>query len=195
MENVATDKLEWYILSTYSGYEMMVKDSLEKLVENNNLSDQVTDVNIPMEEVMEENNGKKKIVSRKLLPGYVFIKMIYSNQLWYMVTQIRGVTSFVGPQGRPIPMKADEIRRMRLEEFVSNADFKTGDTVSIDAGPLEGFTGRIVEVNDATQKARVNLEMFGRSTDVEVEYMQMKKIDVVLPAEEDPAEEPSPSAE
>ncbi len=195
MENVATDKLEWYILSTYSGYEMMVKDSLEKLVENNNLSDQVTDVKIPMEEVMEEKNGKKKIVSRKLLPGYVFIKMIYSNQLWYMVTQIRGVTSFVGPQGRPIPMKADEIRRMRLEEFVSNADFKTGDTVSIDAGPLEGFTGRIVEVNDATQKARVNLEMFGRSTDVEVEYMQMKKIDVVLPAEEDPAEEPSPSAE
>lgn len=195
MENVATDKLEWYILSTYSGYEMMVKDSLEKLVENNNLGAQVTDVKIPMEEVMEEKNGKKKVVSRKLLPGYVFIKMIYSNQLWYMVTQIRGVTSFVGPQGRPIPMKADEIRRMRLEEFVSNADFKMGDTVSIDAGPLEGFTGKITEVNDATQKARVNIEMFGRSTDVEVEYMQMKKIDVVLPAEEDPtAEETEPSS-
>ena len=122
--------------------------------------------------------------------------MIYSNQLWYMITQTRGVTGFVGPQGRPIPMKADEIRRMRLEEFVSDADFKPGDTVSIDAGPLEGFTGKIVETNDATQKARVNIEMFGRSTDVEVEYMQMKKVDVVLPAEEpDPAETPSePSA-
>ena len=192
MENVATEKLEWYILHTYSEYEAMVKDSLERLVENNNLKDQVTDIKIPMEEVMEERNGKKKIVSRKLVPCYVFIKMIYSNQLWYMITQTRGVTGFVGPQGRPIPMKADEIRRMRLEEFVSDADFKPGDTVSIDAGPLEGFTGKIVETNDATQKARVNIEMFGRSTDVEVEYMQMKKVDVVLPAEEpDPAETPS----
>ena len=196
MENVATEKLEWYILHTYSEYEAMVKDSLERLVENNNLKDQVTDIKIPMEEVMEERNGKKKIVSRKLVPCYVFIKMIYSNQLWYMITQTRGVTGFVGPQGRPIPMKADEIRRMRLEEFVSDADFKPGDTVSIDAGPLEGFTGKIVETNDATQKARVNIEMFGRSTDVEVEYMQMKKVDVVLPAEEpDPAKTPSePSA-
>ena len=196
MENVATEKLEWYILHTYSEYEAMVKDSLERLVENNNLKDQVTDIKIPMEEVMEERNGKKKIVSRKLVPCYVFIKMIYSNQLWYMITQTRGVTGFVGPQGCPIPMEADEIRRMRLEEFVSDADFKPGDTVSIDAGPLEGFTGKIVETNDATQKARVNIEMFGRSTDVEVEYMQMKKVDVVLPAEEpDPAETPSePSA-
>ena len=196
MENVATEKLEWYILHTYSEYEAMVKDSLERLVENNNLKDQVTDIKIPMEEVMEERNGKKKIVSRKLVPCYVFIKMIYSNHIWYMITQTRGVTGFVGPQGRPIPMKADEIRRMRLEEFVSDADFKPGDTVSIDAGPLEGFTGKIVETNDATQKARVNIEMFGRSTDVEVEYMQMKKVDVVLPAEEpDPAETPSePSA-
>ena len=187
MENVATEKLEWYILHTYSEYEAMVKDSLEKLIENNNLKDQVTDIKIPMEEVMEEKNGKKKIVSRKLLPSYVFIKMIYSNQLWYMITQTRGVTGFVGPQGRPIPMKADEIRKMRLEEFVSDADFSVGDTVSIDAGPLEGFTGTITKINDAVQKARVNIEMFGRSTDVEVEYLQMKKVDVVLPAEEEQA--------
>ena len=185
MENVATEKLEWYILHTHSEYEAMVKDSLEKLIENNNLKDQVTDIKIPMEEVMEEKNGKKKVVSRKLLPCYVFIKMIYSNQLWYMITQTRGVTGFVGPQGRPIPMKADEIRKMRLEEFVSDADFKLGDTVSIDAGPLEGFTGTVIEINDAVQKARVNIMMFGRSTDVEVEYMQMKKVDVVLPPEEE----------
>lgn len=191
MENVATEKLEWYILHTYSEYEAMVKDSLEKLIENNNLKDQVTDIKIPMEEVMEEKNGKKKVVSRKLLPCYVFIKMIYSNQLWYMITQTRGVTGFVGPQGRPIPMKADEIRKMRLEEFLSNADFKVGDVVSMDTGPLEGFTGTITEINDAVQKARVNIMMFGRSTDVEVEYMQMKKVDVVLPPEEDLSEEES----
>lgn len=186
MENVATEKLEWYILHTYSEYESMVKDSLEKLIENNNLRDQVTDIKIPMEEVMEERNGKKKIVSRKLLPSYVFIKMIYSNQLWYMITQTRGVTGFVGPQGRPIPMKADEIRKMRLEEYVSDADFKPGDTVSMDAGPLSGYTGTITEANDVTQKARVDIVMFERKTNVEVEYAQMKKVDVVAPV---PAEE------
>lgn len=167
----------WYILHTYSGYEMMVKDSLFRLIENNNLKDQIFDVKIPMEQTIEEKNGKRKVVERKLLPCYVFIKMIYSNQLWYWVTNTRGVTGFVGPQGRPIPMKDDEIRKMRLEEVVTDADFKVGDTISIDAGPLEGFDGVITELNDLSQKAKVNIQMFGRSTDVEVEYIQMKKIE------------------
>jgi len=166
----------WYILHTYSGYEMMVKDSLFRLIENNNLKDQIFDVKIPMGQTIEEKNGKRKVVERKLLPCYVFIKMIYSNQLWYWVTNTRGVTGFVGPQGRPIPMKEDEIRKMRLEEVVSDANFNVGDTVSIDAGPLEGFDGVITEVNDLSQKAKVNIQMFGRSTDVEVEYIQIKKI-------------------
>ena len=168
----------WYILHTYSGYEMMVKDSLFRLIENNNLKDQIFDVKIPMEQTIEEKNGKRKVVERKLLPCYVFIKMIYSNQLWYWVTNTRGVTGFVGPQGSPIPMKEDEIRKMRLEEVVLDADFKVGDTISIDAGPLEGFDGVITELNDLSQKAKVNIQMFGRSTDVEVEYIQIKKIEV-----------------
>ena len=168
----------WYILHTYSGYEMMVKDSLFRLIENNNLKDQIFDVKIPMEQTIEEKNGKRKVVERKLLPCYVFIKMLYSNQLWYCVTNTRGVTGFVGPQGRPIPMKEDEIRKMRLEEVVLDADFKVGDTISIDAGPLEGFDGVITELNDLSQKAKVNIQMFGRSTDVEVEYIQIKKIEV-----------------
>lgn len=167
----------WYILHTYSGYEMMVKDSLFRLIENNNLKDQIFDVKIPMEQTIEEKNGKRKIVERKLLPCYVFIKMIYSNQLWYWVTNTRGVTGFVGPQGRPIPMKEDEIRKMRLEEVVTDADFNVGDRINIDAGPLEGFDGVITELNDLAQKAKVNIQMFGRSTDVEVEYIQMKKIE------------------
>lgn len=166
----------WYILHTYSGYEMMVKDSLQRLIENNNLKDQIFDVKIPMGQTIEEKNGKRKVVERKLLPCYVFIKMIYSNQLWYWVTNTRGVTGFVGPQGRPIPMKEDEIRKMRLEEVVADADFVVGDKVNIDAGPLEGFDGVITELNDLSQKAKVNIQMFGRSTDVEVEYIQMKKI-------------------
>ena len=167
----------WYILHTYSGYESMVKDSLERLIENNNLQSQIFDVKIPMETTIEEKNGKRKLVDRKLLPCYVFIKMIYSNQLWYWVTNTRGVTGFVGPQGRPLPMKEDEIRRMRLEEVAVDANFAVGDKVSIDAGPLEGFEGVIKELNDSSQKALVNVELFGRNTDVEVEYIQIKKID------------------
>ena len=131
----------WYILHTYSGYEAMVKDSLERLIENNNLQSQIFDVKIPMETTIEEKNGKRKVVERKLLPCYVFIKMIYSNQLWYWVTNTRGVTGFVGPQGRPIPMKEAEIRKMRLEEIAVDVDFTVGDRVSIDAGPLVGFEG------------------------------------------------------
>ena len=167
----------WYILHTYSGYEAMVKESLLRLIENNNLQDSIVDVKIPTEQTIEEKaNGKKKVVERKLLPCYVFIKMVYSNQLWYLVTNTRGVTGFCGPQGRPIPMKEDEIRKMRLEEYVIDADFKVGDKVSIDNGPLEGFIGTIREVNDETQRAKVSIVMFGRQQDVEVEYVQMQKV-------------------
>ena len=168
---------KWYILHTYSGYEAMVKESLLRLIENNNLSDMITDVKIPTEQTIEEKaNGKKKVVERKLLPCYVFIKMIYTNQIWYLVTNTRGVTGFCGPQGRPIPMKEDEIRKMHLEDFVQDADFKTGDRVSIDSGPLEGFIGVIGELNDETQRAKVAITMFGRKQEVEVEYIQMQKI-------------------
>ncbi len=176
MANIDTEP-KWYILHTYSGYESMVKDSLLRLIENNNLSESIVDVKIPTEQTIEEKaNGKKKVVERKLLPCYVFIKMVYSNQLWYLVTNTRGVTGFVGPQGRPIPMKEEEIRKMRLEDFVVNADFAVGDSVSIDNGPLEGFIGVIKELNESTQHAKVNITMFGRSQDVEVEYVQMQKI-------------------
>ncbi|MDE6059658.1 MAG: transcription termination/antitermination protein NusG [Clostridia bacterium] len=188
MANVDTEP-KWYILHTYSGYESMVKDSLMRLIENNNLSDSIVDVKIPTEQTIEEKaNGKKKVVERKLLPCYVFIKMIYTNQLWYLVTNTRGVTGFCGPQGRPIPMKEEEIRKMRLEEYVADADFKVGDRVSIDNGPLEGFIGIIREINEAAQRARVNITMFGREQDVEVEYIQMQKISetaVEVPAEEE----------
>ncbi len=188
---MATDDTQpqWYILHTYSGYESMVKDSLLRLIENNNLGDSIVDVKIPTEQTIEEKaNGKKKVVERKLLPCYVFIKMIYSNQIWYLVTNTRGVTGFVGPQGRPIPMKEEEIRKMRLEDYVADADFKAGDRVSIDNGPLEGFLGTIAQVNDEQQRAKVEIVMFGRKQEVEVEYIQMTKLSdtaVEIPAEEE----------
>ena len=178
---------KWYILHTYSGYEAMVKDNLEKLIENNNLGDYIVDLKIPMEQVIEERNGKKKIVDKKLLPCYVFIKMIYTNQIWYYVTSTRGVTGFCGPQGRPIPMKPDEIRKMRLEEVVSDEVFEIGDTVSVEDGPLKGFFGTVKAINPAAQKATVSTTMFGRETDVEVEYVQIEKLDGPIP--EQPEEE------
>ena len=173
---------KWYILHTYSGYEAMVKDSLEKLIDNNNLGDYIVDLKIPMEQVIEEKNGKRKVVERKLLPCYVFIKMIYTNQIWYYVTSTRGVTGFCGPQGRPIPMKEEEIRKMRLEAPVfSGEEFAVGDTVSVEDGPLKGFLGTIKELNASAQKAKIATSMFGRSTEVEVEYVQIKKVDATLP--------------
>ena len=172
---------KWYILHTYSGYEAMVKDSLEKLIENNNLGDYIVDLKIPMEQVVEEKNGKLKVVERKLLPCYVFIKMIYTNQIWYYVTSTRGVTGFCGPQGRPKPMSKDEIRKMRLEEYTTDETFAINDTVSIEDGPLKGFLGTVKELNDVAQKAKISTSMFGRNTDVEVEYIQIKKVDAELP--------------
>ena len=178
---MAEEQPKWYIVHTYSGYEAIVKSNLEKLIENNNLGDYIVDLKIPMEQVIEEKNGKRKLVERKLMPCYVFIKMIYTNQIWYYVTNTRGVASFCGPQGRPKPMKEDEVRRMHLEEFVVEADFKPGDTVSIEEGPLKCFFGTVKELNDTAQKAKISTTMFGRNTDVEVEYGQIKRVDAPLP--------------
>ena len=189
MENSRESQAKWYVLHTYSGYEMMVKSSLEQLIENNNLQDSIFDLRIPMEQTIEEKGGKKKVVERKLLPCYVFIKMIYSNQVWYLVTNTRGVTGFVGPQGRPLPLKDQEVRKMQLEKVVDKVDFVVGDTVSIDAGPLAGFVGQIKELNDSTQKAKVNVLMFGRNTDVEVDYVQIRKIDVADASAADKSQE------
>ncbi len=172
---------KWYILHTYSGYEAMVKDSLEKLIENNNLGDYIVDLKIPMEQVIEEKNGKRKVVERKLLPCYVFIKMIYTNQIWYYVTSTRGVTGFCGPQGRPIPMKPEEIKKMRLEDVVCTDEYAVGNTVSVVDGPLKGFIGTIKEINASAKKAKIVTSMFGRNTEVEVDYIQIEKVDAEIP--------------
>lgn len=175
---MAVEEARWYVIHTYSGYEAMVKDSLEKLIENNNLQENIYEIQIPTEETLEEKaNGKKKLVERKKFPCYVFLKMIYSNDIWYLVTNTRGVTGFVGPQGRPLPLTEEEVLRMGLVKKAISVDFVVGDTVQIITGALESFCGKVVSLNDATQKAMVNVEMFGRATDVEVDFVQLKKID------------------
>ena len=176
---MSEEQARWYVIHTYSGYEAMVKDSLEKLIENNNLQENIFEIQIPMEETLEEKaNGKKKVVERKKFPCYVFLKMIYSNDIWYLVTNTRGVTGFVGPQGRPLPLTDEEVLRMGLIKQVANVDFAEGDTVQIVSGPLESFTGKIISLNMSAQKALVNVEMFGRATDVEIDFVQVKKVTV-----------------
>ncbi len=175
---MAVEQARWYVIHTYSGYEAMVKDSLEKLIENNNLQENIFEIKIPMEETLEEKaSGKKKLVERKKFPCYVFLKMIYSNDIWYLVTNTRGVTGFVGPQGRPLPLTDEEVARMALEEVAIDIDFEVGDTVQVVNGPLESFFGKVISLVEATQKVMVNVEMFGRKTDVELDFVQVKKID------------------
>ncbi len=181
---MAEEQARWYVIHTYSGYEAMVKDSLEKLIENNNLQENIFDIRIPMEETLEEKaNGKKKLVERKKFPCYVFLKMIYSNDIWYLVTNTRGVTGFVGPQGRPLPLTDTEVARMGLEEVALNVDFAVGDTVTVVSGPIESFSGQVIELNESTQKVKVSVEMFGRKTDVELDFVQVKKVNVEETAE------------
>lgn len=168
---------KWYVIHTNTGYEAMVKNTLEKLIENSNLQEQILEIKIPMEQTIEEKaNGKKKVVLRKILPCYVFIKLVYSNELWYLITNTRGVTGFVGPQGKAVPLTDEEVKRMRLDTWVEEVDFVKGDSVQIVSGPLDGFVGVVLDLNDANQKAKVKVAMFDTETEVEVEYVQLKKV-------------------
>jgi transcriptional antiterminator NusG len=167
----------WYVIHTNTGYEAMVKNTLEKLIENSNLQEQILEIKIPMEQTIEEKaNGKKKVVLRKILPCYVFIKLVYSNELWYLITNTRGVTGFVGPQGKAVPLTEEEVKRMRLDTWVEEVDFVKGDSVQIVSGPLDGFVGVVLDLNDTAQKAKVRVAMFDTETEVEVDYVQLKKV-------------------
>ena len=169
---------KWYVIHTYSGYENMVKDSIEKLIENNNLQDYIFDIQIPMEQTLEEKNGKKKVVSRKIYPCYIFVKLIYTNNIWFMITNTRGVTGFVGPGGRPLPLLDEEVKKMRLETVVVDVNFGVGDQVRVISGPLEGNIGTIESMDEKNQKAKVMLSMFGRNTPVDLEFVEFEKINL-----------------
>ncbi len=170
------ENAKWYVLHTYSGYENQVEMNLKMVFEKNNLTDRLFEITIPMEEVLEEKNGKKKLVKRKMYPCYVLIKMDYDNSMWHIITQTRGVTGFVGPQGRPLPLTDDEIRRMHLEKVVAKTDNKQGDTVKIIGGPLEDFVGKIESIDAENQKCRVSVSMFGRETPVDLELYQIEPV-------------------
>lgn len=170
------ENAKWYVLHTYSGYENQVEMNLKMVFEKNNLTDRLFEITIPMEEVLEEKNGKKKLVKRKMYPCYVLIKMDYDNSMWHIITQTRGVTGFVGPQGRPLPLTEDEIRRMHLEKIIAKADYSVGDTVKITEGALADFVGKIETIDNENQKCRVSVSMFGRQTPVDLELYQIEPV-------------------
>lgn len=175
MEN--KEQAQWYVIHTYSGYEAMVESNLHNMVENNSLQDYIFEVKIPMEDDVVEKNGKRKVVQRKKFPSYVFIKMIYTNHIWFMVTNTRGVTGFVGPAGRPLPLRDDEVKRMGLEAIdFEDLDIKVGDRVRVISGALENFDGVIESISAERQKVKVVISMFGRDTPVELDFSQVEKL-------------------
>jgi len=167
---------KWYVIHTFSGYEQMVLDNLYKCIKKNNLEEQILEVKIPMEEVIEEKNGKKKVVERKMFPCYVLLKMRYTDNLWHTIVNTRGVTGFVGPQGRPLPLTDEEIVKMRLEKVNIDIKVEVGNKVKVTSGPLDGFVGDVVSVDNVEQKCRVNVEMFGRPTAVDLDFAQIEII-------------------
>ena len=137
----------WYVAHTYSGYENKVKDTLERAVENRGMQHLVQEVVVPMEEQIEIKDDKKKTTLKKVFPGYVLIKMILTEESWYIVRNVRGVTGFVGAGGKPVPLTDEEIRSMGFEKMPVNINYEVGDTVQVASGPLEGFVGVVEEIN------------------------------------------------
>lgn len=167
---------KWYVVHTYSGYENKVKANLEKTVENNGLEDLIHEVKVPVEEVVEIKNGKKRIVPRKIYPGYVLVKMQMTDDSWYVVRNTRGVTGFVGPGSKPIPLSEQEIASMGVDAPPVRWDLAIGEEVHIMDGPLESFIGKVEDIDTVTQKVRVLVSMFGRDTTVELDYGQVKRV-------------------
>ena len=167
---------KWYVVHTYSGYENKVKTDLEKTIKNRELEDFFFNIVVPMEEQVEIKDGKRKSNLKKVFPGYVLIKMIVTEESWYIVRNTRGVTGFVGSGTNPIPLTDDEIRNMGFDEVPVNIDYDLNDTVQVVNGPLEGFIGAVQEINKEKQKVKVLVSMFGRETPVELEFSQVQKV-------------------
>ena len=171
--------LEWYVVHTYSGYENKVKDNLEKAVENNGMQNLIQEVVVPTEEVVEIRNGKRVTTQHKTFPGYVLVRMIITNESSYVVRNTRGVTGFVGPESKPIPLTAQELDNMlNCSTGATKLNLAVGEEVRIKSGPLENFTGEIEEIDAVKQKVRVKVKMFlGREVQIERDLSEVEKLD------------------
>ena len=169
---------KWYVAHTYSGYENKVKANIEKTVTNRHLEEQILEVRVPMQDVTEVKNGKSKAVSKKMFPGYVLINMIMNDDTWYVVRNTRGVTGFVGPGSKPVPLSDIEMRSLGIMTDVSNIqiDFDKGDTVTVLAGAWKDTVGVIQSMNMNKKTVTITVELFGRETPVEVSFADVKKM-------------------
>lgn len=171
------DEAKWYVVHTYSGYENKVATNLEKIVENRKLQNWIYEISVPTETVTEVKDGKKKEVERKIFPGYVLVKMIMTDESWYIVRNTRGCTGFVGPNGKPTPLTEKEVAALGVEKHEIEIDYAVGDMVRIVDGPLENFSGRVDEIDQDKNKVRVTVSMFGRETPVELELDQAERME------------------
>ena len=173
------DEAKWYVAHTYSGYEHKVKSNLEKSVENRGMENYIHKIEVPEEDVVEKkDDGTEKVIKRKIFPGYVVIKMIMNDESWYVVRNTRGVTGFVGPGSKPVPLSDAEVEKMGVDSpRQREVEYNIGDIVEITSGPMEGFTGRVSELDRDSAKATVMISMFGRETPAEVQFSQLKMPD------------------
>ena len=166
----------WYVAHTYSGYENKVKANIEKTIENRHLEDQILEVRVPMQDVVEVKNGTKKQVSKKLFPGYVLINMVMNDDTWYVVRNTRGVTGFVGPGSKPVPLTEEEMIPLGIQTEVIEIDYAEGDSVVVTGGAWKDTTGVIQSINRQKQVVTINVELFGRETPVEISFAEVKKL-------------------
>ena len=171
------EDFKWYVVHTYSGYENKVASNLQTTVENRNLHHLFDGIKVPTEIVEEITDGKTKEVERKLFPGYVFIKMVYTDESWYVVKNIRGCTGFVGPESKPVPLTDDEAEKMGVETRSIEVSYSVGDPVRIIDGPLEDLVGNVEKIDTENNSVRVIVSMFGRETPADLELNQVEPLE------------------
>lgn len=171
------DEAKWYVVHTYSGYENKVKATIEKMIINRGTIDGVFGVAVPTEEYIDKKDGQSKLKERKMFPSYVLVKMIINDKSWYLVRNTRGVTGFVGPQSKPIPLTEQELSNLGVKSKTVKVetDFEVGDSIKVIDGPFAGFVGVIDSINDEKSQLHVFVDMFGRDTPVELGFEQVKK--------------------
>ena len=166
----------WYVVHTYSGYENKVKVDIEKTIENRNLQDQILEVSVPMLPVVELKNGVEKKADKKMFPGYVLINMVMNDDTWYVVRNTRGVTGFVGPGSKPVPLTEEEMEKLGFKNEEIIVGFEEGDTVVVTSGAWKDTVGAIKSINEGKKTITMSVEMFGRETPVELNFSEVKKM-------------------
>ena len=167
---------QWYVVHTYSGYENKVKVDIEKTIENRNLQDQILEVSVPMLPVVELKNGVEKKADKKMFPGYVLIHMVMNDDTWYVVRNTRGVTGFVGPGSKPVPLTEEEMAGLAFAREDVVVDFEVGDMIVVISGAWKDTVGAIRSINDSKKTVTITVEMFGRETPVELSFAEVKKM-------------------